>query len=62
MRDLYKEGLQFTPDEIIDVSFQYRLWILIFQGATQSQIQQSLALHHQVMKKGTFNIERNLIA
>ena len=60
-RESYKEGLKFTQDKAIDVSFQHRLWFLKLQGATQSQIQQSLTPQRKVLKQGSFNIKRNQI-
>ena len=61
VKDSYLEGIHFTQDETTDVSLKHRLWFFKLQGATQQQIQQSLALHRKVVKEGSSNIERNTI-
>ena len=61
VRDSYPEGLQFTQDEVTVVSLKHRFWYLKLQWATEAQIQQSLALHHKVLKEEMSNFERNLI-
>ena len=59
--DSYQEGLQFTQDEATDVSLKQGIRFLEVQGSTQSQIQQSLALHRKVLKEDSYNIEHNMI-
>ena len=49
--DSYLEGIHFTQDGTTDVSLKLRLWLLKLQNATQQQIQQSLALHRNVLKE-----------
>ena len=61
VKDSYLEGIHFTQDETTDVSLKHLLWFLKLQGATQQQIQKSLAQHRKVLKEGSSNFERNKI-
>ena len=57
----YLERLQFTQEEVTDVSLKHRLLFLKLQGSTRPQTQLSFGLHIDVLKEGSSDMERNLI-
>ena len=61
VKDSCLEGIHFTQDENTDVSLKHCLWLLKFQGATQTNIQENFTLHCMGLKNESPIFEHNTI-